>query len=147
MNDHREPTSGCLFTYTMIAAAQALESHMEGALEEVGLSLAKVKLLRHLYTAKEPLALGALAEKSSCVKSNVTQLMDRMEGEGLVRRVADPDDRRSVRAQLTPDGRRRYEQAARLLVAAEEELLGVYPAEERRHFAEMLGRLRGAVPA
>ena len=93
------PGSLCAFTYHLVHAAQEVESRVEHALEEGGLSLAKMKLLRHLYSAKEAIPLGALAEKNSCVKSNVTQLMDRMEGEGLVRRIPDPDDRRSVRAR------------------------------------------------
>jgi DNA-binding MarR family transcriptional regulator len=35
----------------------------------------------------------------------MTTLMDRLEADGLVRRVADPADRRSVRAELTKGGR------------------------------------------
>jgi DNA-binding MarR family transcriptional regulator len=37
----------------------------------------------------------------ACVRSNITQLIDRMQAEGLVRRIPDPQDRRSVRAALT----------------------------------------------
>jgi DNA-binding MarR family transcriptional regulator len=45
--------------------------------------------------------LSDLAERLSCVRSNITQLVDRLEADGLVRRVDDPADRRSVRAELT----------------------------------------------
>ena len=30
----------------------------------------------------------------TCVRSNITQLMDRLEADGLVRRIDDPSDRR-----------------------------------------------------
>lgn len=141
------PGSLCTFTYHLVHAAQEMESRVEHALEEGGLSLAKMKLLRHLNVTKEAMPLGALAEKNSCVKSNVTQLMDRMESEGLVRRVPDPDDRRSVRAQITAEGRRKYEAAAKRLAQAEAEVMSGFTASERAQFVEFLERLRGVVPA
>jgi len=120
------PGSLCAFTYHLVHAAQDVETRVEHALEEGGLSLAKMKLLRHLNSAKEAIPLGALAEKNSCVKSNVTQLMDRMEGEGLVRRIPDPDDR---------------------LALAETEVMASFSAAERQQLIEFLERLRSAVPA
>jgi DNA-binding MarR family transcriptional regulator len=148
MNDFAGPPGSlCAFTYQLAHAAQEVESRVEHALEEGGLSLAKMKLLRHLSSAKEAMPLGELAEKNACVKSNVTQLMDRMEGEGLVRRVPDPDDRRSVRAQITPEGRRKYEAAAKRLAVAETEVMATFTAAERQQLIEFLERLRGVVPA
>src|SRR5437764_1129426 len=35
---------------------------------------------------------------------SMTVLVDRMERQGWVRRIADPDDRRSVRVEITPKG-------------------------------------------
>lgn len=147
MNDPAGEKNLCSFTYHLAHAAQEVESRVERALGEVGLSLAKAKLLRHLHQSKDPIPLGALAEKNSCVKSNVTQLMDRMEAEGLVRRVPDPDDRRSVRAQITVEGRRKYEAAARVVAAAEGEVLHGFSAADRQQLIEFLERLRGAVTA
>lgn len=147
MNDLPAEKSTCSFTYHLAHAAQEVEARVERALADVGLSLAKAKLLRHLHHSKEPLPLGALAERNSCVKSNVTQLMDRMEAEGLVRRIPDPDDRRSVRAQITAEGRRKYEAATRVLNAAEGDVLQGFTAAERQQLVEFLERLRGAVPA
>ena len=140
-------TDLCAFTYNLAHAAQDVEARVERALDEAGLSLAKMKLLRHLFNAKEPIALGALAEKNSCVKSNVTQLMDRMEGEGLVKRVPDPADRRSIRAQITAEGRRKYEAGSKRLVAAEAEVLAGFSDAERERFREFLMRVRGMVTA
>lgn len=148
MNDFAAPQGSlCAFTYHLVHAAQDVESYVEHALEEVGLSLAKVKLLRHLYNSKDALPLGTLAEKNSCVKSNVTQLMDRMEGEGLVKRVPDPDDRRSVRAQITAEGRRKYEAASKRMAAAETEVMASFSASERALLVEFLERLRSGVAA
>jgi DNA-binding MarR family transcriptional regulator len=147
MNDFTDAQGvPCAFTYHLVHAAQDVESRVEHALAEVGLSLAKMKLLRHLSLSKEALPLGALAEKNSCVKSNVTQLMDRMESEGLVRRVPDPDDRRSIRAQITPEGRRKYEAAAKRLTLAEGEVLAGFSQEDRQQLVDLLERLRASAP-
>jgi DNA-binding MarR family transcriptional regulator len=54
-----------------------------------------------------PISLSELAAKLVCVKSNVTQLVDRLETEGLVKRANDPADRRAVRAEVTALGRKR----------------------------------------
>ena len=55
--------------------------------------------------AGKPLSLSDLATRLSCVKSNMTQLVDRLEADGLVNRVDDPNDRRAVKAAITEDGR------------------------------------------
>lgn len=69
--------------------------------------MAKQSALTQLALAGEPLTLGELAARLSCVRSNITQLVDRLEADGLVRRVDDAADRRSVRAELTERGRER----------------------------------------
>jgi DNA-binding MarR family transcriptional regulator len=96
--------SGANFTMSILHAAHAIEDRIEKALDGVGLSIAKHSALTQLQEAGEPLTLSELAERLSCVRSNITQLVDRLEADGLVRRVADPDDRRSVRAELTDLG-------------------------------------------
>lgn len=87
--------------------ARCLEDRLDAALAEVGLSAAKLGVLTQLVEAGSPLPLGELAARMRCVRSNVTQLVDRMEVDGLVRRVDDPADRRTVRAELTRLGRER----------------------------------------
>lgn len=93
-------------------AAHLVEERLEAALATVGLSGARLGVLEQLAGSDEPLALGDIAARLSCVRSNMTQLIDKLEADGLVRRVADPADRRSVRAALTPLGRERRAVAA-----------------------------------
>jgi len=93
--------------FSLINTGRAMEQSLEYALMPLGLSLAKFGALTHLVEAGEPLSLSECAEKMTCVRSNITQLMDRLEADGLVRRVRDPADRRVVRAALTPTGVKR----------------------------------------
>lgn len=93
----------------VIRAGRAFENHIERELATVGLSIAKYGALSMLASAKAPPALRELAQHVECGPSNVTQLIDRLEAEGLVKRVDDPADRRVIRAQLTQAGRALYE--------------------------------------
>src|SRR5882762_5288622 len=64
--------------YSLVRAAHALESRLEEALEQVGLSLAKFGALSHLVKEGEPLSLSECATRMTCVRSNMTQLVDRL---------------------------------------------------------------------
>lgn len=119
---------GCALTLLLLDAARAVEARVEGALAAEGMSLAKLGALRHLALADEPLTLTQLAERHCCGRSNVTALIDRLESDGYVERAIDENDRRNVRAALTPAGRAAYERASAIL------------AEHERAIDERLGR-------
>ena len=91
----------------LLEAARAQEERLEGALGEVGLSSPRLSVLTELVRSTSPLPLSELAARLSCVRSNITQLVDRLEADGLVRRVHDATDRRSIRAEITASGRER----------------------------------------
>src|ERR1700739_4296691 len=91
----------------MVQAAHRVEAHLEEALAGVGLSIAKFETLSVLVSQDRPISLSELAAKLVCVKANVTELVDRLEREGLVNRANDPADRRAVRAEVTALGRKR----------------------------------------
>ncbi len=99
--------------WSLIQAAHAVESQLEEALAQVELSGAKLAALTQLVEAGEPVPLGELAARCACVRSNITQLVDRLEADKLVRRVDDAADRRSLRAAITPLGRERQAAGAK----------------------------------
>jgi DNA-binding MarR family transcriptional regulator len=101
--------------FLLMHAAGNIEKRLEDALSSVGLSLAKFGALTFLVRAGEPLSLGECAAKMTCVRSNITQLVDRLEAEGLVRRVDNPSDRRGVMAAATPLGVQRQAAGAKLV--------------------------------
>src|ERR1700745_1908341 len=103
--------------FALIHAAHRVEARLEEALAGVGLSGAKNSALCVLVAQDRPMSLSELAEKLTCVRSNVTQLVDRLEADGLVKRTDDPADRRVVRAEVTGLGRRRYAAGAKVVDA------------------------------
>ncbi len=124
----------------LLHAAAGVEARLEAAVAATGLSLSKFAVLDQLVKVGEPLPLTRLAERLSCVKSNITQLIDRLEADGLVERVDDPEDRRSVLAAITKEGRHRYEMGAQALIAAERELLKSFKEGELELLSNLLDR-------
>lgn len=114
---------------------------MEEAFGAVGLSAARFGVLEQLARADGPLPLSELAARLSCVRSNMTQLVDRLEAEGLVRRVHDASDRRCVRAELTPLGRQRQEAGAEQLRAVRARFEASLSAADRDAFERALSTL------
>ncbi|WP_030264953.1 MarR family winged helix-turn-helix transcriptional regulator [Streptomyces sp. NRRL B-24484] len=71
-----------------------------------GLSTGGLDVLVRLAAAdEEGLTVGELARSGGVSSRNVTGLVDTLEGDGLVQRVRDTADRRSVRVVVTDDGR------------------------------------------
>ena len=127
--------------FLMMGAVHQMEAHLESALGGIGLSLAKFRVLSQLVEAREPVPLSSLAERCSCVRSNMTQLVDRLEAEKLVERVSDPSDRRSVLAALTPEGRARHDEGARVLAGVEREVFERLPETDRESLARLVQQL------
>src|SRR5437870_1645278 len=110
--------------FSLLHAPGRVGSLSESRLAGVGLSLPKLAALHHLVVAGDSLPLGHLAERLACVKSNVTQLVDRLEADGLVTRAPDPNDRRSRLAVITEAGRASYSQGIEIHRETEREVFG-----------------------
>ncbi len=128
--------------FSLLHAARVLEGRIESSLESVGLSWPKLSVLNQLVQAKEPMTLSDLAAGLACVRSNMTQLVDRLEAEGLVRRVNDAADRRIVRAELTSMGRERQAAGAARIEAIQGEFAESLSAGDRAALGRMLGGVK-----
>jgi len=125
----------------ILTVAGRLEDRLEAKLASQGLSMAKANTLQCLAEASDPMALSALAEGNACVRSNITQLVDRLETDGLVRRVNDPDDRRVRRAALTISGRKACQAAHGVVSHQESEVARAFTRDEAATLGELLRRL------
>jgi DNA-binding MarR family transcriptional regulator len=137
----KQEPSVASFAYELLSASGRVAERLEAALEPLGLSLAKFGALSKLVAAEEPLPLSTLAERCACVRSNITQLVDRLEADGLVSRSDDPHDRRSIRAALTDEGRRRQAAGLRAVERAERDLLAHLPKPKQDSLVELLRSL------
>src|SRR5258708_11456812 len=136
------PAAADQVMFSLITAAHSIEQRLEAAMEEIGLSAAKFWALTHLVEAAEPLSLGECAKRMTCVRSNITQLVDRLEAEGLVKRVDDPNDRRGVQAALTPLGVERQAAGAKQLAQIQKDFAKTLTATHRDALARPLAAIR-----
>lgn len=120
------------------------DGHMNAVLQSVRLTCAQHHVLKLLILAGEPLPLGQIAEKLHSVRSNATQMVDRLVAEGLVERIFDPADRRRVLAQITEEGCNRFEAAIQAERQIEQELCACFSPEERDQLIILLSRLEEA---
>ena len=139
MNSKRTAPPTGLFA--VLHAAHAAEAEVESKLNEVHLSMAKLMALRALSEAGESLPLGQLAERLSCVKSNITQLVDRLEADGLVARKLDANDRRTKLAVLTAAGRKACDEGTRVQRDVERALLKRLTRDEARMLETLASKM------
>ena len=126
----------------LLEAAQSVQERLEGVLADVGLTSAKYQAIDLLARAGEPLTLSELASQLKCVRSNITQLVDRLEADGLVKRVDDPSDRRAVRALLTPLGMERRTAGTEAVGRLQDEVAARVAPAERAVLHRVLAALK-----
>ena len=91
-----------------------LPNHLEDRLHERhGLTLTDYQVLVEVSeSAEHRLRMTELSHRTQLSKSRLSHQIGRMEAEGFVRRVPDPEDRRGVVAELTATGKQLLEDAA-----------------------------------
>ncbi|MFN3285372.1 MAG: MarR family winged helix-turn-helix transcriptional regulator [bacterium] len=108
-------------------------------------TLARFDLLAQLERHPEGLAMGPLSKRMMVTAGNVTRLVDQLEAEGLVTRVPDPRDRRTVRVRLTAEGRRRFAAMAAVHEGWIVELFRGLSRDEREQLYALLAALKQSV--
>jgi DNA-binding MarR family transcriptional regulator len=81
---------------------ESMKQYAQDLAQEFGLSLSQLDALKSL--GGEPCSQRDLARSLHFDASNVTDIVDRLEQRGLVRRTVDPSDRRVRRLVLTAEG-------------------------------------------
>lgn len=115
---------------SVMRAQQIVLARVDGALRELGLNFARYEVLVLLHFSRRgALPLGKMGERLMIHPTSVTNLVDRLEASGLVRRVPHPEDRRTTLAELTPRGRQLMEDATQRVTSVALGLSGLEDAE------------------
>src|SRR5918912_2046331 len=105
-------------------AGRSIKASMESWAEAQGLSEGRMQLLMRLrWSPNRQLPLGEIADHLGVTPRNITGLIDNLERDGLVERVPDKDDRRSIYASLTDKGLRKIEELWREAASGQAQLL------------------------
>jgi DNA-binding MarR family transcriptional regulator len=105
-------------------------------------SEAQFNLLRVLKYVEGPVTQNDLSRRLLVDKSNVTTLIDRMEGAGLIKRNAVRGDRRSNHITLTPKGRDVVDAADEVYVKTVQEVMSTFTPQEHAQLIRLTHKLR-----
>jgi DNA-binding MarR family transcriptional regulator len=116
---------------------------MDETLDEFNLDWAEYKLLGLLMREGEVYrsSPGKLARIMELSSGAMTNRLDRLEQAGLVRRLPDPDDRRGILVELTPEGKRVYEDAIGVQGRKESLVASALTVPEKKQLNALLRRL------
>ena len=117
---------------------------LDRRMAECGASLARTKFL--LYLQKEgPARATDIADLLGLAPRTVTEGLDGLERDGLVRRDPDPNDRRAKIVSLTDKGVSAIKATEPLRLALTERIFGLLTGEECRALDAILTRLSEAL--
>ena len=95
--------------YGLVWAGTMLSDRVDQALARThDLPLSWFEVMLWLNAQTEPVAASDLGAKTLLSRSQVSRVVDSLQARGLVAREPSPDDARSVRIALTPQGRRAF---------------------------------------
>jgi len=87
------------------------------------------------------LTVGALMRETLVASATMTNRIDRLAARGLVERLPDPNDRRTVLVALTDSGRQAVDDTMTSLLQSEQPLLAPLTAHQRQVLAGLLRKL------
>ncbi|MGH9128643.1 MAG: MarR family winged helix-turn-helix transcriptional regulator [Acidimicrobiales bacterium] len=103
---------------SIMRAQQIVLSAVDKSLADMGLTFARYEALVLLHFSRRgSLPLGKMGERLQVHPTSVTNLVDRLERQGLVRRMRHPTDRRTTLAEITDAGRVLVEEATAAVVS------------------------------
>ena len=101
---------------SIIRVEQLVLGRIDSVLRPLGLTFARYELLTLLgFTRTGALPLGKIGDRLQVHPASITNAVNRLEQDGLVERVAHPEDGRTTLATLTARGREVAAEGTRLL--------------------------------
>lgn len=131
----------------VLSRVSRLARHLDLARREAfarhGLEAGEFDVLAALRRSGTPYEMspGQLGAATLVSSGTTTNRLDRLESAGLIARLPDSADRRSIRVRLTAAGRQRVDAALDDLLASERHLLAALAPAERDHLATLLKAL------
>jgi DNA-binding MarR family transcriptional regulator len=112
--------------------------------ENFAVTLPRFDLLAQLDRAPGGMTLGELSRRMMVTNGNITGLADRLVEQGLIRRRASPNDRRSQLVSLTAEGRRSFRAMARANADWMAEMFAELPGDDIEALMQLLARTKSS---
>lgn len=129
--DERWPGGAAMAAATSIMRAQQIVlARVDEALKPFDLTFARYEALVLLtFSRNGSLPLGKMGERLMIHPTSVTNIVDRLEAQSLVRRVDHPTDRRTTLCEVTSEGREVVDKATAAVTAVDLGITGLSDRE------------------
>ena len=132
----------------LLTCTQLIEQQVRSRLrEQFGTTLPRLDLMAQLERHPEGLKMNELSRLLMVTGGNVTAIVDQLEKESLVERLAEPADRRASRIRLTRAGERSFGEMAQAHEEWVIEMLAGLSRKEHEELLKLLAKLKQSTVA
>jgi DNA-binding MarR family transcriptional regulator len=132
--------------YWLTQVIGARDRELTQGLREFGLRVPEWRALAALYSRKRS-TMSELADLATIDRTTLTRTVDRMQDAGWVARIADSDDMRVTRLEVTAAGRKLFERVWPAVQRLNELALAGLPKAEIQQLHKTLERMRANLEA
>lgn len=130
--------------YLIFTAQNKLRTYLNKCLSDSGVTVTVAQCgILFLLKNKNSQTMTELSRVLGIDNSTLTGLTDRLEKAGMVRRIANPGDRRSSHIDITPAGLDETERAKKVIRRVNEKIKEGFSSEEIEAFKSVLGAFSG----
>jgi DNA-binding MarR family transcriptional regulator len=140
-NGWEDCADGLAAVTSMIRVHQVLTKRADDILAPITLTFSRYEVLVVLYFNDGSLPLAQIGKVLQIHQTSITNLVDKLEAQGLIRRTPHPTDRRSTIAQMTTPGKTLLRKAIKRLNAELFSQLGL-TRDEIRVLIAVLAKMR-----
>ena len=138
------PATAMAAVTSIMRVQQIIQSAVDGALRPHGLTFARYEALVLLcFSQRGSLPMRVMGERLQLHPTSVTNIVDRLEADGLVRRLPHPTDRRTTLVEITEAGRKLRQVATDAVTAVDFGLRGLTDRQTDR-LTDLLAKVRRA---
>ena len=120
------PATSMSAVTNIMRVQQILQATVDDRLKPHGLSFARYEALVLLsFSQRGSLPMRMMGERLQLHPTSITNIVDRLESDGLARRLPHPSDRRTTLVELTDAGRERLTAATDAVMTAEFGFVGL----------------------
>jgi DNA-binding MarR family transcriptional regulator len=113
--------------------------------ERYGIDVPEWRVLATLGFRQTPCSAQFISQCTRTHKSTISRAVTTLLKNNLIERVENEDDRREFDLRLTRKGRKFYEGLFPRLLRREREILSCLSAQERKDFAQLLGKIESSL--
>lgn len=133
---------------TLLVAGNVLAAEHERRIEHtLGVSQSVAQALAVADGADRPLTPTEISERTLLASATMTAVLDTLERRGWIRRTPNPDDRRSLLIEITPEGRALADRFIPGLHSVERRVMSALTRRERHQLLALLGKVLASANA